>query len=98
LVSAVAGTLVHDNSSDHSNTPAWWFPLLCKAISLSPSEQFRSQAKRALQRLCGGRQNFRWNLAYSVAAMAGMFNPRSWPSENPEIYWVCINVHQVNQY
>jgi hypothetical protein len=22
LVSAVAGTLVHDNSSDHSNTPA----------------------------------------------------------------------------
>jgi len=56
LVSAVAGTVVNDYSHDDSNTHARWFSLLCEIISLSPSEQFRSQAKRALKRLCGGRR------------------------------------------
>ena len=56
LVSAVAGTVVNDDSRDCSQIQARWFSLLCEIISLSPSEQFRSQAKRALKRLCGGRR------------------------------------------
>mmetsp|Transcript_28026 Transcript_28026/g.42742 ORF Transcript_28026/g.42742 Transcript_28026/m.42742 type:complete len:4540 (+) Transcript_28026:153-13772(+) len=51
LVSTVASA-----SSAEKKTPGHkrWFSLLCEVISMSPTTRFRSQAKKALKRICGG--------------------------------------------